>query len=109
LGLDAAVALACGHIVLPVLVTVAFGFACFAWLLLIVQVRRVVGAVGALLGNVILLAFLMTVRLEIVGAYFFVHVLKFRNRNVAKMAPPQKFAKEFKKVDGSSVERSMRF
>jgi hypothetical protein len=43
------------------------------------------------LGNVVLLTFLMTVRLEIVGAYFFVHVLKFRNRNVAKMAPRQKF------------------
>jgi hypothetical protein len=72
--LNAAVALARGHIVILVLGTVAFGFAGFARLLLVVQVRRVVGAVGALLGNVVLLAFLMAVRLEIVGAYFFVHM-----------------------------------
>jgi hypothetical protein len=50
-------------------------------------VRRVVGAVGTLLGNVVLLTFLVAVRLVIVGAYFFVHISKFKNRNVAKMAP----------------------
>jgi hypothetical protein len=75
--LNAAVALAGSHIIVFVLRPVAFSFARLPAFLLVVQRRRIIGAIGAVLGDIILLAFLVAVRLKIVRAYFFIHLMQF--------------------------------
>lgn len=88
--LNAAIALAGSVVCIFTLRPVAFCFPRIAAFLLVVQRRRIVGAISAVLGNIILLAFLMALCLIIVRRYFLIHNKQFWKGKPTKMKPTLK-------------------